>query len=95
MPQTKADSELQPMFAGQAPFFANALLGVRALISTKYNYVFGCFFLELGQQIGHGSGPLYLCPLLHVFHPLLVVDFFCFDLLFIIFNYNFRTTEQT
>ena len=30
MPQTKADSELQPMFAGPAPFFANALLAVRA-----------------------------------------------------------------
>ena len=26
MPQTKADSELQLRFAGQAPFFANALL---------------------------------------------------------------------
>ena len=26
MPQTKADSELQPMFAGLAPFFANAVL---------------------------------------------------------------------
>ena len=28
MPQTKADSELQPMFAGLAPFFAYALLAV-------------------------------------------------------------------
>ena len=26
MPQTKADSELQPMFASPAPFFAYALL---------------------------------------------------------------------
>ena len=26
MPQTKADSKLQPMFAGLAPFFANAVL---------------------------------------------------------------------
>ena len=26
MPQTKDDSELQPMFAGLAPFFANAVL---------------------------------------------------------------------
>ena len=26
MPQTKADSELQLMFAGPAPFFANAVL---------------------------------------------------------------------
>ena len=25
-PQTKADRELQPMFSGPAPFFANALL---------------------------------------------------------------------
>ena len=31
MPQTKADSELQLMFAGLAPFFANALLCARLM----------------------------------------------------------------
>ena len=31
--QTKADSELQPMFAGLAPFFANALLCARLMSS--------------------------------------------------------------
>ena len=33
MPQTKADSEPQPMFAGLAPFFAYALLYTRLLSS--------------------------------------------------------------
>ena len=32
-PQTKADSELQPMFAGQAPFFAYALLAAVFLLA--------------------------------------------------------------
>ena len=37
-PQTKADSELQPMFAGHAPFFAYALLpaGVFSFRVLKY-----------------------------------------------------------
>ena len=33
MPQTKADSEVQPMFAGLAPYFANALLA--AVVSAE------------------------------------------------------------
>jgi len=37
LPKTKADSELQPMFAGHAPFFAYALLCAR-LMSLMHDF---------------------------------------------------------